>query len=103
METIKLFFRDLLDTAISAWNRIMKNLGWVLSICYGGFWFAFFNGFAIPIIAIHSWFVTSILTLIVWGMLGVGIAFVLLFGFYLGMWAVAVVLDMITAPKAAQA
>ena len=103
METIKYLFRDLLDLAIDTWDKIMKNLGWILSICYGGMWFAFFNGFNISIIAIHSWFVTSILTLVVWGVCGVGIAFVLVYGYYLILWGICELILMFDNPQTANA
>lgn len=66
METISNMFARLATHITNAWKSFLKNMGLVLSVCYGGLWFALFNGFSIPIILIHSWFVSSIMTLLAW-------------------------------------
>ena len=88
METLRNLFAATVENFKSAWETVRDNLGWTLSICYGGLWFAFFNGFAIPIVAVYSWFVTSILTLLAWA----GAVIVLA---TLGAWAFYCLLDLV--------
>ena len=66
METIRNLFSHVRDTIKAAWNNVIRNLGTLLSVCFGGMWFAYLNGFAIPLILIHSWLVSSILTIAFW-------------------------------------
>jgi len=55
METLKNLFAAIQNSCKNAWDSLIDNLGWVLSICFGGLWFYILFASGYPVLFILVW------------------------------------------------